>query len=49
MHPYVEAKETNTEWERKGMRNKHGKLKKKKKERREETKENKEVKMLGVS
>ena len=46
-HPYMEAKETNTEWERKGMRKRHGKLKKK--ERKEGTKENKEVKMLGVS
>ena len=26
----MEAKETNTEWERKGMRKRHGKLKKKK-------------------
>jgi len=25
----MEAKETNTEWERKGMRKRHGKLKKK--------------------
>ena len=24
-HPYMEAKETNTEWERKGMRKRHGK------------------------
>ena len=32
-HPYMEAKETNTEWERKGMRKRHGKLKKKKERR----------------
>ena len=25
MHPYMEAKETDTEWERKGMRKRHGK------------------------